>query len=262
MYLAPVRECRCNWGRLVDSGGNILFPQAFRFSGLAIGFAAYVLAASGIVSGAQADAAMPKSNGSSAAPADSPAKPAKKDNKNNKKNDSPPPPTGMNSTVADSDPDTYHIGVEDELQISVWREPDLSGTSVVRPDGKITLPVINEVYVVGLKTDELQALLSEKLKTIVNEPQVTVIVRQIRSRKVYLFGSIQHQGAFTLNGRKTILELIADGGGFSPFAKINGLYILRNVSGKQVRIPFNYKKAIAGHAENPVLQPGDMVIVP
>jgi polysaccharide biosynthesis/export protein len=237
-----------------------LFPQISRFSVLAIGLAVFGLAVSGIVSAGQADAAMPKSNGSNTAPTDTPSKPSK--SKSDKKKDNPATQPGINSTVADTDPDTYRIGVEDELQISVWREPDLSGTSVVRPDGKITLPVINEIYVVGMRTDELQVALSEKLKTIVNEPQVTVIVRQIRSRKVYLFGGIQHQGAFTLNGRKTILELIAEGGGFSPFAKINGMYILRNVAGKQVRISFNYKKAIAGHSENIVLQPGDMVIVP
>jgi len=232
-----------------------LFRLTFCRSGLALGFAMCGLALSCSVCSGHANASTPQSKPGG----DATSKPSKK---NGQTSGSPAPGAAMNSAVADTDPDTYRIGVEDELQISVWREPDLSGNCVVRPDGKITLPVINEVYVVGLKTDELQNVLSEKLKPIVNEPQVTVIVKQIRSRKVYLFGAVQHQGAFTLNGRKTILELIAEGGGFSPFAKINGLYILRNTAGKQTRIPFSYKKAIAGHAENYVLQPGDMVIVP
>ncbi len=231
-----------------------MFRLTFCHSGLVLGLTMCGLALSCTVCSGQANPSTLQ-----AKPGDATSNPPKK---NDKTSNSPAPGATLNSTLADSNPDTYRIGVEDELQISVWREPDLSGNCVVRPDGKITLPVINEVYVVGLKTDELQTVLSEKLKPIVNEPQVTVIVRQIRSRKVYLFGSVQHQGAFTLNGRKTILELIGEGGGFSPFAKVKGMYILRTTAGKQARIPFNYKNAIAGRAENFVLQPGDMVIVP
>lgn len=157
---------------------------------------------------------------------------------------------------------TYRIGVEDELMISVWREPELSMQVVVRPDGKITLPLINDLEVVGMRTEELQMLLTEKFKPFVNTPQVTVIVRGIRSRKVNLIGNVARQGSFELNDKKTVLDLIAQAGGLGPFAKGGSIYILRTIGGKQVRIDFNYKKAIAGKGPNPELQPGDLVVVP
>jgi polysaccharide export outer membrane protein len=157
---------------------------------------------------------------------------------------------------------TYTIGVEDELQISVWREPELSTSVVVRPDGVITLPLINDVKAVGLKPEELQNLLMDKLKGYVNEPQVTVIVRAIRSRKVYLVGQVSHQGTFPLNGDMTALELLAAAGGLGPFAKADSIYILREENGKKVRIAFHYKKAVAGKSENVTLHPGDVVVVP
>jgi len=160
------------------------------------------------------------------------------------------------------DPTTYRIGVEDELMISVWREPELSTSVVVRPDGKITLPLLNDVEVVGMKTEELQNVLTEKLKPFVNTPQVTIIVRGIRSRKVNLIGQVARQGSFDLNDNKTVLDLIAQAGGLSPFAKTGSIYILRQMGNKQVRIGFNYKKAISGKGPNPVLQPGDLVVVP
>jgi polysaccharide export outer membrane protein len=157
---------------------------------------------------------------------------------------------------------TYIIGVEDELQISVWREPELSTVVVVRPDGMITLPLVNDVKAVGLKTEELQNVLMDKLKNFVNEPQVTVIVRAIRSRKVYLVGEVGHQGTYALNGDMTALELLAVAGGVGPFAKADSIYILREQNGKKIRIPFHYKKAVAGKSENVTLEPGDVVVVP
>lgn len=157
---------------------------------------------------------------------------------------------------------TYRIGVEDELQISVWREPELSSQVVVRPDGKITLPLINDIVVTGLTTDELQTLLAQKLKTFVNEPQVTVTVRNIRSRKVYIVGQALRQGSFPLNGTKTVLELIAEAGGLNAFAKSGSIYVLRTIDGKKTKIPFDYKKAISGKSENVVLMPGDVLVIP
>jgi polysaccharide export outer membrane protein len=163
---------------------------------------------------------------------------------------------------ADVDPTTYHIGVEDELMISVWKEAELSQIVTVRPDGKITLPLVNDVSVVGLRTNELQDVLTEKFKPFVNEPQVTVVVRTIRSRKVYIVGKAIKQGAFPLNGRTTMLQLLAEAGGLTPFAKGGSIHIVRKQAGKEVHIPFNYKKALAGQSEDPVLVPGDMVIIP
>jgi polysaccharide export outer membrane protein len=156
----------------------------------------------------------------------------------------------------------YTIGIEDELQISVWREPELSTIVVVRPDGMITVPLVNDLKAAGLKTDELQNILVEKLKSYVNEPQVTVVVRAIRSRKVYLVGQAMHQGTYPLNGDMTALELLAVAGGLGPFAKADSIYILREQNGKKIRIPFHYKKVVAGKSENVTLQPGDMIVVP
>lgn len=159
-------------------------------------------------------------------------------------------------------PNDYKIGAEDELMISVWHEPELSQAVVVRPDGLITLPLVNEIRVLGLTTDEMQVLLTEKLKSVVNDPQVTVIVKAVHSRKVFAVGNIGKQGVYPLGGRKTVLELIAEAGGLGPFAKSRSIYILRKTNGKEVRIPFNYKKALSGKSDNPELLPGDMVVVP
>ncbi len=162
--------------------------------------------------------------------------------------------------------DVYRIGVEDELQISVWREPELSLPVVVRPDGMITLPLLNDLSVVGQTTDELRAMLTEKLKAFVNDPQVTITVRQIRSRKVFLVGQVSRQGAYQLNGRKTILELLTEAGGLGVFAKSRSIYVLRTVNGKEQKIPFNYKKMVSGRGnevrDDILLVPGDIVVVP
>jgi polysaccharide biosynthesis/export protein len=162
------------------------------------------------------------------------------------------------------DSDSYRIGIGDELQISVWREPELSMPVQVRPDGMITLPLINDLPVVGLNTHQLQNVLSEKLKPFVNEPQVTVIVRNIHSRKVYLMGQVGKPGPYVLNERKTVLELITEAGGPGPFAKTGSIYIIRNINGQQTRLKFNYKKALAAKpdAGDIELMPGDMVVVP
>ncbi len=159
-------------------------------------------------------------------------------------------------------PADYRVGLEDELMISVWHEPELSQAVVVRPDGMITLPLLNDLKVVGLTTEEMQALLTEKMKTLVNDPQVTVILKAVHSRKVFLVGNVAKQGVYPLGGRKTVLELLAEAGGLGPFAKTRSIYVLRKENGKEVRLSFNYKKALSGKGNNPELMPGDMVVVP
>jgi polysaccharide export outer membrane protein len=158
--------------------------------------------------------------------------------------------------------DSYRIGIGDQLQISVWHEHDLSLAVAVRPDGEITMPLLNDIYVVGQTPKELAALITEKLKPYVNEPQVTVSVSAIQSRKVYLIGQVTRQGAFVLNDKKTALELITEAGGLGPFAKSNSIYVLRVVDGKEVRIPFHYKKVLTGREPDVDLLPGDRVVVP
>ena len=160
--------------------------------------------------------------------------------------------------------ESYVVGIADELQISVWKEPDLSQTVVVRPDGMITVPVIDDVYVVGLTTKQVQAILTEKLKPVVSEPQVTVIVRNIRSRKVYLVGQVGHPGAVSLSGHETVLQILAESGGLNLYAKSDKIYIIRHTDGQQQRLHFNYKKAIKGNdpkSDFPLVN-GDVIVVP
>ncbi|HEX7959561.1 MAG TPA: polysaccharide biosynthesis/export family protein [Terriglobales bacterium] len=160
--------------------------------------------------------------------------------------------------------DSYHVGVEDELQISVWREPEISSQVVVRPDGCISLPLLNDVQVVGLTTKELQDVITQKLRGILTEPQVTVVVRQIRSRKVYLIGQVNKPGSYVLNGNKTVLQLLAEAGGVGQFAKTKSMYVVRKSEGREVRLPFNYKRALTGKDSKSdiALFPGDMIVVP
>jgi polysaccharide biosynthesis/export protein len=173
-------------------------------------------------------------------------------------------PTGKGGTLAVGtvDPSVYVVGPEDSLQISVWREPELTAGVIVRPDGMISMPLLNDVKAVGLKPLELQAIITERLKAFVNDPQVTVIVTGIHSRSVYLIGQVSRQGPYQLNGQKTALQLMADAGGPNVFAKVNSIYIMRRVSGQLMRIPFKYKDALKNPKFDVELQPGDEVIVP
>lgn len=159
--------------------------------------------------------------------------------------------------------DSYRIGIEDELLISVWREPELSGQVVVRPDGVITVPLVNDIKVVGLSTPQLAKVLTDKLRPFVTEPQVTVVVRSIHSRKVFLVGQVARPGELPLNNNMTIMELLAEAGGLSPYAKSKSIYVIRTTKGKSEKLPFNYKDALKGKGKSDFqLQPGDMIVVP
>lgn len=178
--------------------------------------------------------------------------------------DLPAAKASINPDAAQTATDQYVIGEQDVLAITVWKEPELSGVVVVRPDGKITVPLVNEVKVVGMTPVQLQDLLTEKLKPFVNVPQVTVTVRQINSRNVYLIGEAAREGSFSINSSTTILQLIAQAGGLRDFAKRKGIYVIRKLGGKQVRYSFNYDEVIRGKnpKQNIVLEPGDLVVVP
>jgi polysaccharide biosynthesis/export protein len=156
---------------------------------------------------------------------------------------------------------TYIIGADDMLLVSVWKEPDLTITLPVRPDGNISLPLLNDVKAAGLTPTELAAAITEKLKKYVANPRVTVVVTQINSQRVYVTGEVQHTGAIQLLPDMTVLQALANAG-FTQFANTKGIYVLRTVNGREQRIPINYKHLIKGQGTNLKLQPGDTIVVP
>ena len=165
------------------------------------------------------------------------------------------------SSVADAD---YKIGPQDVIRIDVWKEPEISRTIPVRPDGKISVPLLNDVPASGLTAMELAASLREGLSKYLNNPQVTVTVTEINSRRIYITGEVNHPGTFPLLPNMTVLQALSSAGGFTQFAKLKNIYVLRNDNGKQVKHPFNYKEVVKGNLaeQNIPLQPGDVIVVP
>jgi len=158
----------------------------------------------------------------------------------------------------------YRVGESDVLQVGVWKEPDLSKTVVVRPDGMISLPLIGEVKVIGMTSQEIQEAVAAKLKAYLLNPRVTVEITDIKSRRVFITGEIVRPGLYPLGGPTTVLQLIAQAGGFTPFAKRKSIVILRQENGHQSKYPFNYSDVVHGRApqQNIPLAPGDTVVVP
>jgi len=158
----------------------------------------------------------------------------------------------------------YRVGESDMLQISVWKEPDLSKTVSVRPDGMISLPLIGEVKVIGMTSAEIQDVVAAKLKAYLLNPRVTVEITEIKSRRVFITGEIVRPGLYPLAGPTTVLQLIAQAGGFTPFAKRKSIVILRQENGQPHKYPFNYSDVVHGRSaeQNIALSPGDTVVVP
>lgn len=173
-------------------------------------------------------------------------------------------PAPASPAVPVVNPDEYMVGEADLLLVSIWKEPELSRTVVVRPDGKISLPLMNEVKVSGMTVSQIQDLLSARLRAYVVDPQVNVTVSDVRSKNAFITGEVARAGAYPLLMPTTVLQLIAKAGGLSPFASRGGIFILREVNGKPVRLPFPYKEVIKGKREdlNIELHPGDTVVVP
>lgn len=176
------------------------------------------------------------------------------------------PGTGSASRLNPAEiPSDYRIGAGDALQVVVWKEPDASVPRVVvRSDGRITLPLVKEVYVLGMSPAELERALTEKLSKFVVGADVTVVPVQIVSYKVYLLGGVRKEGPVLLTRSMTVLQAITEAGGLSDYAKTKKIYVLRNQDGKQVRLPFDYKSVIRGERmeQNIILLPDDTVVVP
>jgi polysaccharide export outer membrane protein len=160
--------------------------------------------------------------------------------------------------------DDYKIGPQDVVRIDVWKEPDITRTIPVRPDGKISLPLLNDVQASGLTAMQLAGNIRTSLTKFITNPQVTVTVTEINSRRVFVTGEVAHAGALGILPNMTVLQALSSAGGFTQFARLTKIYILRVENGKQVKLPFNYKEVIKGdHTEqNILLQPGDVIVVP
>ncbi len=157
----------------------------------------------------------------------------------------------------------YVIGPEDVLHIAVWREADLTATLPVRPDGKISLPLLNDVQASGLTPQQLAASVAEKLKKYIADPRVTVVVTQINSKRIYMVGEVFHPGAMPMLPNMTVLQALSSAG-LNQFANTKRIYVLRTENGKQQKLPVNYRKLVKGEEieQNYALRPGDTIVVP
>jgi len=167
-----------------------------------------------------------------------------------------------NAGVVVAGPD-YVIGPEDGLSINVWKEADLTATLPVRPDGKISLPLLGDVQAAGMTPKELGESITEKLKKFLADPRVTVVVTAINSKRVYLVGEVLHSGGLPMLPHMTVLQALSTAG-LNQFANTKKIYVLRTQNGKQEKLPVNYRKLVKGEAmeQNYMLQPGDTIVVP
>jgi polysaccharide export outer membrane protein len=161
-------------------------------------------------------------------------------------------------------PAEYIIGTDDVMSVVFWRDKELSADVTVRPDGKISLPLLNDVQAAGLTPAQLKDRIAEEAKKYVEDPTVTVEVKAINSRKVFITGEVMKRGAYPITGSTTVLQLISIAGGLGDYAKGEKIVILRNEGGKQTSYRFNYKEVLNQRKldQNIELKPGDTVIVP
>ena len=176
---------------------------------------------------------------------------------------SPAAPAQDSMKSAGVDAAHYIIGSEDTLQVTVWKEPTLSGTIPVRPDGRISLVLVGDLQAAGRTPMQLADDITAKLKKYIQDPNVSVVVMSVNSQKIFLVGEVGHAGPLMMSAGMTPLQAIAAGGGLSPYANSKKIYILRGEAGKQLKIPFNYKQALKGDNSQVVeLKPGDTIVVP
>lgn len=170
---------------------------------------------------------------------------------------------GVVAQTGDPESSDYVIGADDTLRISVWKEPDLSESLPVRPDGKISMPLLNDIPAAGLTPLQLKDSITEKLKKYIADPRVTVVVTAMNSRRIFVTGEVTHSGPMTLLPHMTMLQALSQAG-FTQFANVKAIYLLRVDNGRQKKYPFNYKDVVKGdHPEQNVeLKPGDTVVVP
>jgi len=159
--------------------------------------------------------------------------------------------------------DSYVLGPSDVITVTVWKQPTLSGSILVRPDGMISLPLLGDVQASGMTPLELADQLTTRFKKYIQDPNVSVVLTQINSKKIYLLGEVTKKGPVDMTPGMTLLEAIASAGGLTDFANSRKIYILRDEGGKQQKIPVQYKRALKGDIEsNLALRAGDTIVVP
>jgi polysaccharide export outer membrane protein len=161
-------------------------------------------------------------------------------------------------------PSDYVIGTDDVLSIVYWKDKDMSADAKVRPDGRIALPLINEVQAAGLTPGQLQEKLTDESKKYMEDANITVVVREINSRRVFITGLVHKPGPYPLTTATSVIQLISLAGGLQEYANAKKIIIMRSENGRQVSLPFNYKDVSAGKnlTQNIQLKPGDTVVVP
>ena len=170
-----------------------------------------------------------------------------------------------NLSKSGSVPEDYQIGAGDALQISVWKEPDVSVPSVVvRPDGMITVPLIKDVAVGGMTPRQVEKVIADGFAKYITDPNVTVVVSAINSKKVYLVGAVKNEGPLPYTYRMTVMQALSEAGGLTEYARRKKIYIIRNESGRDYRLDFDYDEVVKGERmeQNIVLMPGDTIIIP
>ena len=160
-------------------------------------------------------------------------------------------------------PKDYVIGVEDVLNVVFWRDKDLSAEVVVRPDGKISLPMLNDVPAAGMTPEQLADAVKQAAAKFVRDPAATVIVKEVHSRKVYVIGEVAKPGTFPLAGERNVLQIIAEAGGFLESANKSNVVVVRNENGQERRYKVNYNDVVRGKnvGQNIRLLPGDTILV-
>ena len=159
--------------------------------------------------------------------------------------------------------DTYIIGGSDVLAITVWKQPTLSGSLLVRPDGMVSLPLIGDVQAAGLTPPQLAHEVTGRLWKYIQDPNVSVVVAAIHSKMIYMIGEVSKTGPVEMTPDMTLLEAISSAGGLTEFANKKKMYLLRDVGGKRQKIRLHYKEALAGNQTYDLpLEPGDTIVVP
>jgi polysaccharide export outer membrane protein len=175
-------------------------------------------------------------------------------------------PGGPAAGPAVTPPPDYVIGPDDVLSVIFWREDDLSAEVVVRPDGKISLPLLNDIEAAGLTPEQLRQRVAKQAVSFVKDPQATVVVKAINSRKVFITGQVEKPGSYPLTSKMSVMQLIAMAGGLKEYAKRDRIVLMRPEQGREARYRFDYNKVLEGKegedAQNLDLKPGDTVVVP